>query len=106
MMKITKKTSVEGLAAIITKALNKQSISAVLTGGAVVSIYTENEYASKDLDFISPSDQKLLLLWLKLVSALKEKISILTKPILPLNFQLGLYHWEIENLSKQKERRR
>jgi hypothetical protein len=58
MMKITKKTSVEGLAAIITKALNKQSISAVLTGGAVVSIYTENEYASKDLDFISPSDHK------------------------------------------------
>ena len=58
MTKITKKTSVVELAAIITKALNTQDISAVLTGGAVVSIYTKNEYASKDLNFISLSDQK------------------------------------------------
>jgi hypothetical protein len=30
----------------------------VLTGGAVVSIYTNNEYESGDLDFISPESTK------------------------------------------------
>jgi hypothetical protein len=31
-------------------------MSAVLVGGAVVSIYTNNKYESYDLDFISPDD--------------------------------------------------
>lgn len=35
-----------------------KGISTVLTGGAVVSIYTENKYMSYDADFISPADQK------------------------------------------------
>lgn len=36
----------------------QDGIEAVLSGGAVVSIYTNNEYESKDLDFISSSDIK------------------------------------------------
>ncbi len=57
-MKINRQTSRLELAAIITEALEKNSIKAVLVGGAVVSIYTDNEYESKDLDFISPAEHK------------------------------------------------
>lgn len=57
-MKINKKTTRLELAAIVTAALEKKDISAVLVGGAVVSIYTENAYESKDLDFISPAEHK------------------------------------------------
>lgn len=36
-------------------------IQATLVGGAVVSIYTDNEYASMDLDFISAADHKKIV---------------------------------------------
>ncbi|MNJ96835.1 hypothetical protein D3C87_145680 [compost metagenome] len=57
-MKIHAKISRLELAAVITKALAEKSISATLVGGAVVSIYSENQYESKDLDFISPAEHK------------------------------------------------
>jgi hypothetical protein len=55
-MKISKKTTRLQLAALITQTLGKENMSAVLVGGAVVSIYTNNKYESYDLDFISPDD--------------------------------------------------
>lgn len=55
-MKISKKTTIENLAAIICEHLSKKGLDVVLVGGAVVSIYSENEYQSKDLDFISPNE--------------------------------------------------
>jgi len=55
-VKISKKTTRLELAAIITAALGKEGMSAVLVGGAVVSIYTDNRYESYDLDFISADD--------------------------------------------------
>lgn len=65
-MKISAKTSRLQLAAIVTAALAKNDIQTVLVGGAVVSIYTDNEYESRDLDFISPADHK------KIVKAMEE----------------------------------
>lgn len=56
MTKIDLRTTREKLAAIIVAALEKNGLSAVLVGGAVVSIYTNNKYESFDLDFISPDD--------------------------------------------------
>jgi hypothetical protein len=53
MERITKKTTVEELAALVSTTLEAAGITAVLSGGAVVSIYTNNEYESNDLDFIS-----------------------------------------------------
>ena len=41
------------VAAIVSTALQKAGIAATLSGGAVVSIYTNNEYQSKDLDFVT-----------------------------------------------------
>jgi hypothetical protein len=53
MGRITASTTIEELAAIVSTTLEAAGISAVLSGGAVVSIYTNNEYESSDLDFIS-----------------------------------------------------
>lgn len=57
-MKITKKSDIQTIASIVCDCLLKHGIDAVLSGGAVVSIYTNNEYESKDLDFVSSSDIK------------------------------------------------
>lgn len=59
-MKITKKSDIQTIASIVCDCLLKHGIDAVLSGGAVVSIYTNNEYESKDLDFISSSDIKAI----------------------------------------------
>jgi hypothetical protein len=55
MSEIAKTTTLKALALIVCSQLNEDGIDAVLTGGAVVSIYTENRYESFDLDFISHS---------------------------------------------------
>jgi hypothetical protein len=53
MAKITPSTSLEELAAIIRQALEASGILATFSGGAAVSIYTNNRYQSEDLDFVS-----------------------------------------------------
>ena len=53
MERITASTTIEELAAIVSTTLQAAGISAVLSGGAVVSIYTNNQYESSDLDFVS-----------------------------------------------------
>ncbi|MBK7960350.1 MAG: hypothetical protein IPK04_03460 [Bdellovibrionales bacterium] len=57
-MRITRKSDIQTIASIVCDCLLKHGIDAVLSGGAVVSIYTNNEYESKDLDFISSEDMK------------------------------------------------
>jgi len=42
----------EEVAALVCTMLDRHGIPVVLSGGAVVSIYSENEYGSYDLDFI------------------------------------------------------
>jgi hypothetical protein len=51
-MVIRSSLSREGVAAAVCDALDRAGIRVVLSGEAVVSIYTENEYESFDLDFI------------------------------------------------------
>ena len=53
MAEITSSTSLEELAAIISQALEVAGILATLSGGAAVSIYTNNRYQSEDLDFVT-----------------------------------------------------
>lgn len=55
MNKISKRTPLKELALIVCSRLKEDGIDAVLPGGAVVSLYTENLYESYDLDFISHS---------------------------------------------------
>jgi hypothetical protein len=59
-VKITRKSNIQTIASIVCECLLKNGVNAVLSGGAVVSIYTNNEYESKDLDFISSSDLKTI----------------------------------------------
>lgn len=61
MKKITAKTGIEELAGIVSEHLRGKGLQATLVGGAVVSIYSHNEYQSKDLDFISPDDHRDLV---------------------------------------------
>ncbi len=46
-----KNISIKEFAEMISEELRKNKISAVLVGGACVSVYSENEYLSYDLDY-------------------------------------------------------
>lgn len=50
--RIDEHTSLEELAALVCTTLDAHGISVVLSGGAVVSIYSDGEYVSDDLDFV------------------------------------------------------
>lgn len=50
---ITARTSLVELAAIVSNALEHHGIIATLSGGATISIYTDNRYVSEDLDFVT-----------------------------------------------------
>jgi hypothetical protein len=56
------KLGIRELALYVSSHLTKNGIDTVLSGGACVSIYTENKYVSSDLDFVLQSyeDQKRL----------------------------------------------
>lgn len=60
MTKINKKMSLKDFALHIAAKLKEVDIDVILTGGAVVSIYTNNKYESHDLDFLSLSEHKLI----------------------------------------------
>ena len=53
MNKIRRDSDISEIAALVSEALERAGITAVLSGGAAVSIYTENAYMSRDLDFVS-----------------------------------------------------
>ncbi|HNT27302.1 MAG TPA: nucleotidyltransferase [bacterium] len=72
-MKITAKTTIKDLALIVCGTLKKNGIDAVLTGGAVVSIYTGNRYRSNDLDFISSASMKAIEAALAAIGFTKNK---------------------------------
>jgi hypothetical protein len=50
---ITEATTLTELAAIVSNALEREGIIATLSGGAAVSIYSDNRYVSEDLDFVT-----------------------------------------------------
>ena len=56
MKKLSKKMSVRNFAIAVAEALKEKNIDVILTSGAVVSIYSEGKYVSKDADFLSMSD--------------------------------------------------
>lgn len=53
-------TTLAELAGIVASTLARHEISAVLVGGCVVSLYTENAYESGDLDFVTSADRATL----------------------------------------------
>ena len=73
MSSVIGKASLEQLAALVCQTLADEGIDAVLVGGAVVSIYSNNEYMSRDLDFITHAESKR-------VNAAMEKIGFKRSP--------------------------
>lgn len=55
---INARTRLSDLAFVVYKALKASGVDAVLSGGAVVSVYSKNKYESRDLDFISADDNE------------------------------------------------
>ncbi len=58
MNKFNSKMSLKDFAIAVATELKEHGIDVVLTGGAVVSIYSENKYVSNDADFLSASDHQ------------------------------------------------
>jgi hypothetical protein len=50
--------SLKNFALTVAAELKKHDIDVILTGGAVVSIYSSGKYVSKDADFLSADDHK------------------------------------------------
>lgn len=50
----------EEFATHVCEGLRQHGIEAILTGGAVVTIYTKNEYQSGDADFVTTADRDVL----------------------------------------------
>lgn len=59
-MKLTKKMTLEQFAIAVAAELKKHDIDVILTGGAVVAIYSTGKYVSKDADFLSATDHKTI----------------------------------------------
>ena len=53
MRSVTHDMSLAELAALVSQALEATGITATLSGGGAVSLYSANEYESRDLDFVT-----------------------------------------------------
>lgn len=58
MKKLSPKLSLRDFAIYVAALLKKKNIDVILTGGAVVSIYSEGKYVSRDADFLSATDHQ------------------------------------------------
>ena len=61
MPEITRATSLQELAALVSQALERVCIIATLSGGSAVSIYSDNRYQSHDLNFVTSADPSRLV---------------------------------------------
>lgn len=60
MTRITSKTSMQEIAVLVSEALEAAGVPAVLGGGGAVSQYSDNEYMTTDLDFITIERNKVI----------------------------------------------
>jgi predicted nucleotidyltransferase len=82
-MKITKKTSIEELGALVCQSLKDAGIEAFLSGGAVVTIYSNNKYESYDLDFVSFGDRNKIKSVMESLGFSREKSRHFVHPETP-----------------------
>ena len=57
-MAITRRSTIRDVAACVSQALTDAGITAVLTGGGAVSIYSANKYQSYDIDFVTAASRR------------------------------------------------
>jgi len=70
---INEKTTLIELAFMVSQELIESDIDAVLTGGAVVSVYTKNKYESYDLDFVTDESVKKIEATLGKIGFIKKE---------------------------------
>lgn len=71
--RITKKTSLLEIGTLVSQTLRAAGLDAFLSGGAVVSIYTNNRYESYDLDFVSLDDRKKIKACMESLGFVQDK---------------------------------
>jgi hypothetical protein len=59
-MSLNANSTIEQVAAVVSDTLTQAGITAVLSGGAAVQIYTSGMYESKDLDFVAAASNREL----------------------------------------------
>lgn len=57
-MAITRRSGIKSVAVQVSQALTRAGITAVLTGGAAVSVYSANKYQSYDIDFVTAAPMR------------------------------------------------
>jgi hypothetical protein len=60
MRRIDSSTSLVEIASLVSQALEAAGIVGVLSGGGAVSVYSENEYESVDLDFVTSTRNEVI----------------------------------------------
>lgn len=60
-MAINARSTIRDVAAVVSQALADAGITAVLTGGGAVSVYSANRYRSYDIDFVTGASRRELL---------------------------------------------
>ncbi len=60
-MPITRRSTIRDVAVQVSQALTDADITAVLTGGGAVSIYSANTYQSYDIDFVTAASRRELV---------------------------------------------
>ena len=58
MKPLSAASPIEEIAAVVSNELSEAGITAVLSGGGAVQIYSSGLYPSKDLDFVSPANHR------------------------------------------------
>ena len=61
MNEITSQSSYEEIAVLVSETLESAGVDAVLSGGGAVSQYSNNEYESADLDFITTERNRVIV---------------------------------------------
>jgi hypothetical protein len=59
-MAINRRSTIQTVAAQVSQALTNAGITAVLTGGGAVSVYSANKYQSHDIDFVTAASRREL----------------------------------------------
>lgn len=59
-MAITRRSTIRDVAIHVSQALTDAGITAVLTGGGAVAIYSANKYQSYDIDFVTAASRREL----------------------------------------------
>jgi hypothetical protein len=59
-MGIDRDSTIEELAATVSQALEAAGIRAILSGGAAVALFSDNEYQSYDLDFVTSAQNSII----------------------------------------------